>query len=196
MVRRRRMVRSFTDEPVAPEVVDRILDTARRGPSAGYSQGVEFVVVTDDATRQKLASTGEETLAKSGHKNFVAQAPVHVAICVSPEIYKSRYRESDKMAVVSELTEDELWHTPFWFTDGGAALTLLLLAAVDENIAAAFIGVEPAFVRNLLDIPDDYIPIGVALLGHEAPDAERYGDVSAKKRKRRPLNEIVHRDRW
>jgi nitroreductase len=44
LVRGRRMVRSFTDEPVAPEVVRGIMDTARRGPSAGYSQGVEFVV--------------------------------------------------------------------------------------------------------------------------------------------------------
>lgn len=195
-VRRRRMVRSFTDEPVAPEVVERILDTARRGPSAGYSQGVEFVVVTDEATRLELAGEGEEMLAKVGMKNFVAQARVHIVICVSAEMYKSRYRESDKMAVVGDTTEDELWHTPYWFTDGGAAQMLLLLAAVNEGVAAAFIGPQPALLRRLLGIPADYHPIGVALLGHEAPDAKQYGDVSARKRDRRPLDEVVHRGRW
>jgi nitroreductase len=50
VVRRQRMVCSFTAEPVAPDAVERILDAARRGPSAGFSQGTEFVVVTDDAT--------------------------------------------------------------------------------------------------------------------------------------------------
>lgn len=190
------MVRSFTDEPVAPEVVERILNAARRGPSAGYSQGIEFVVVTDEATRLELADMGAKTLAKSGHKNFVAQAPVHVTVCVGPEIYKARYRESDKMAVVADIPEDELWQTPFWYTDGGAALMLLLLAAVDEGIAAAFVGGPPEILRELLAIPADYIPIGTALLGHEAPDARQYGDVAARKRSRRPIGEVVHRERW
>jgi nitroreductase len=196
VVRRRRMVRSFTDEPVDPEIVERILDTARRGPSAGYSQGVEFVVVTDPATRAAIAAPGQEILARSGHQPFVGQAPVHIAICVSPEIYRARYREPDKQKVVSDLAEDKLWETPYWHTDGGAALMLLLLAAVDEGIAAAFVGGEQRYCREVLGIPEEYIPIGVALLGHEAPDAREYGDVSATRRPRRPLSETVHRERW
>jgi nitroreductase len=196
VVRRRRMVRSFTEEPVDPEVVERILDTARRGPSAGYSQGVEFVVVTDSQTRAAIAAPGEEVLARSGHKQFVAQAPVHIAICVSPEIYRARYREPDKQAAVADWTEDELWQTPYWYVDAGAALLLILQAAVNEGIAAAFVGGEQKHYREVLGIPEEYIPIGVALLGHEAPDARDYGDVSATTRPRRPLEEIVHRDRW
>ena len=46
VVRVRRMVRAFTDEPVPPEVVARILDLARHAPSAGYTQGQSFVTVT------------------------------------------------------------------------------------------------------------------------------------------------------
>ena len=84
------MVRSFTDEPVAPDVVRRIVDTARRGPSAGYSQGVEFVVVTDPAVRATIAAPAQEILDVSGHHNFVAQAPVHVVVCVSPEVIQAR----------------------------------------------------------------------------------------------------------
>lgn len=140
VVRRRRMVRSFTDEPVAPDVLKRILDIARRGPSAGYSQGVEFVVVTDPDMRAAIAAPGDEMFGKLGRPNFVAQAPVHVVVCTSPEKYKSRYREPDKMRVVGHMDEDKLWQVPFWHTDAGAAMMLLLLAAVDEGIAAALVG--------------------------------------------------------
>jgi nitroreductase len=40
------MVRQFTDEPIAPESLDRILRNAVRGPSAGFSQGQAFLVLT------------------------------------------------------------------------------------------------------------------------------------------------------
>ena len=46
-VRRRRMVRNYRDEPVDAAAVERIVDAGRRAPSAGFSQGVSFVVVTD-----------------------------------------------------------------------------------------------------------------------------------------------------
>ncbi|MEV6288083.1 nitroreductase family protein [Kribbella sp. NPDC051770] len=198
VVRRRKMVRSFTDEPVDPDVVRRVLDVARRGPSAGYSQGVEFVVVTDPATRAAIAEPGREMFEQLQRPDFVAQAQVHVVICVSPEIYKGRYREADKQQVVSEIDEDALWVVPFWYTDAGAAMTLLLLAAVDEGIGAAFVGgLEADDVRTLLGIPAEYIPVGIALLGHEAPDAKTWGDVAAAgRRPRRRYDEVVHQERW
>lgn len=196
VVRRRRMVRSFTDQAVDAEVVQRILDLARRGPSAGYSQGVEFVVVTDDDTRAAIAQPHAETLARSGHHNFVAQAPVHIVVCVRPETYRARYREPDKQQAVADWTDERLWSVPYWHTDAGAALMLLLLAAVNEGVAAAFVGGHPDRLRALLGIPAEVIPIGVALLGHEAADARQFGDVSAAPRRRRPLSEIVHTERW
>jgi hypothetical protein len=48
----------------------------------------------------------------------------------------------------------------------------------------------------LLGIPDEYVIVGAVLLGHAAPDARRYGDVSAEPRRRRPLADVVHRERW
>ena len=44
-VRRRRMVRAFTEAPVDPATVDHLVDLARRAPSAGHSQGWAFVVL-------------------------------------------------------------------------------------------------------------------------------------------------------
>jgi nitroreductase len=172
------------------------LDAARRGPSAGYSQGVEFVVVTKPFTRAAIAAPAQETLDISGHHNFVAQAPVHVVVCVNPEAYRSRYREADKMAVRANISDEVLWEVPYWYQDAGSALMLLLLAAVDEGIGAAFVGGDADLLHRLLGIPEDFIPVGIALLGHEAPDARSFGDVSAKTRPRRAFDDVVHSERW
>lgn len=60
VVRRRRMVRNFTDQPVADDALKRIIAAGQRAPSAGFSQGVVFVTVTDVATRQEVARLGGE----------------------------------------------------------------------------------------------------------------------------------------
>ena len=59
-VARRRMVRSYLPDPVPAEALDRILDAARRGPSAGFAQAVEFVVVTSRTGRDSLAAAAGE----------------------------------------------------------------------------------------------------------------------------------------
>ena len=45
VVRRRRMVREYADDPVDPAIVDRVLANAVRAPSAGFSQGWAFLVL-------------------------------------------------------------------------------------------------------------------------------------------------------
>jgi hypothetical protein len=51
-------------------------------------------------------------------------------------------------------------------------------------------------LRELVGMPHDYVPIGIALLGHEAVDARDFGDVSARPRLRRPFDEVVHVNHW
>jgi len=46
VLKRRKMVRAFTSEPLAPGTVDRLLKAAQRAPSAGFSQGYSFLVLT------------------------------------------------------------------------------------------------------------------------------------------------------
>ena len=59
VVTKRRMVRNFSDEPISNDEVDRILNLARRGPSAGFSQGQDFIVVNDKAKRLEIAALCE-----------------------------------------------------------------------------------------------------------------------------------------
>lgn len=189
VVRRRRMVRRYTDEPVDPAAVERIIDHARRAPSAGFSQGQCFVVVTDPAIRERLAEVADEPgHVARGFQPWISSAPVHVVPCVRRAVYRERYGEPDK---ASSTPPDE-WEVPYWWVDGGAALLLVLLSAVDEGLAAGFLAVDVAPLRAVLGIPDDVVPLGLVTIGHPAPDRRS----SSVRRGRRPAHETVRWQHW
>ena len=198
MVRKRRMVRSFTDEPVGKEAIERILDIARRGPSAGYSQGVEFVLVTDAAVRRAL-SADPAALKNAGLPSFVAQAPAAIVVCTSEERYTKRYHEPDKMRIRRETPDDDLWLVPYWHTDAGAALMLILLAAVNEGLGAGVAGLMgregQERIQRELGMPTTYTAAAIVAIGHAAADAKDLSG-SARTKKRRALEDVVHRERW
>lgn len=192
VIRRRRMVRNYTDEPVDSETLDRILDTGTRIPSAGFSQGVFLVAVTDQEKRSEIARlSGEEDYVGMGMDPWISRAPVHVLVCVSSRVYADRYSEEDKGGPDSPLAKAENWPVPYWWVDGGAAMQNLLLAAVDEGLAAGFLGSHRMpEIKEALGIPDDVSPIGIVTIGHPAPD-RRSGSLD---RGRRP--DTIHHEGW
>ena len=135
LVNKRRMVRNFTDEPVADDVIDRILEAAKHGPSAGFTQGQDFIVVTDPAMKQRLAGFCEEpSYTQMGFDPFISKAPVVIVPCANEGAYHRRYQQPDK---VDESGEEIEWPVPYWFMDAGHAVMLILLAVVYEGLAAA-----------------------------------------------------------
>ena len=191
VVRRRRMVRHFADEPVAPEVIERMLDLAQHAPSAGFTQGQAFVVVTRPELRREIARLcGEEGYVAGGFHPFISGAPVLVVACTSEAAYHRRYREPDKLrADGAEIA----WPVPYWHLDIGCAVMILLLAAVDEGLAAGFAGAHDLdALRALLGIPAEVTPVGVIPIGHRAPDVPS----PSLKRGRKPAAEFVHWERW
>ena len=191
-VRRRRMVRNYADDPVDGEALARILDVAQRAPSAGFSQGVSFVVVTDVESRREIALlAGEEEYVADGFDPWISKAPVHVVICVRKDAYLERYREVDKGGPDGPSGTEAGWPVPYWWVDAGASMMLLLLAVVDEGLAGGFLGSHDLDgLSALLGIPDDVAPIGVVTIGHAAPD-RRSGSLA---RGRRP--DAIHRETW
>lgn len=193
VVRTRRMVRHFTPEPVPVETVERIVRVAQRAPSAGFSQGISFVLIGDPETRRRVAAIAgeQESYVSDGFHPFISEAPVQIILCASEKVYKDRYREPDKKP--DPDAEEQEWPVPYWHTDAGCALMLLLLAAVDEGLAGAFVGVwDHDGLRALLGIPEHVTPVGVVMIGHGAPD-KRSGSL---KRGRRALDDVLHRERW
>jgi nitroreductase len=88
---------------------------------------------------------------------------------------------------------------PFWFVDAGAALMLLLLAAVDEGLAAGLSGVEgeaAAQVRARFGIPDDVTVVVLVTIGRAAPDPGWSAVTSRRTQPRRAPEESVRWERW
>ena len=192
VVRKRRMVRHFHREPVPTKVIGKLLEFALHAPSAGFSQGWAYVVVTGEELKKKVGEIqGEDDFyAHRRFHKFISEAPALIVACASEKIYHDRYRESDKLK--EDGTEIE-WPTPYWYFDIGSACMLILLAAVNEGLATAFTGVfRVDQMKQLLGIPEHFHPVGVISVGHPAEDVKS----PSLKRGRRPLNEVVHYEHW
>ena len=185
------MVRNYRDEPVDPEVVERIVEAGRRAPSAGHSQGQALVVVTGSTGRKEIARlAGEEEYVAMGMDPWISRAPVHIIVCVSMQRYLDRYAERDKMGRPNDETD---WPVPYWWVDAGASMMLLLLAARAEGLEAGFLGSHRMDdLKQAFGIPADMEPIGVVTIGHPAPDRRS----TSLDRGRRDRSETIHYERW
>jgi nitroreductase len=197
VVRRRRMVRRYSPEPVDPAAVDRLLDAARRAPSAGFAQGWGFLVLDapGDVARFWAAATPPERAARpDAWLRGMRTAPVVVVPFSSAQVYLDRYAEADKGWTDRDPGR---WPVPYWHVDAGMAALLILLTAVDERLGACFFGIPAAGVaplREAFGVPDAFAPVGAITVGRPAADERASG--SAVRRARRPAAEVVHRGHW
>lgn len=188
------MVRNYSDEPVPDAVVDRIVDAGLRSPSAGFSQGVRCVIVTDTSMQTAIAlEAGEDAYVARGFEPWLTSAPVLIALCVDPGAYEDRYAAADKAGSTAIDPSTGAWVVPYWWVDAGASLMAMLLAATDEGLATGFLGAHACGdIADLLGTPDGVELVGVVSLGHGAPDRPS----SSVARGRRDRADMVFRDRW
>ena len=193
------MVRRFDPgRPVGRAELDAVLYAAQRAPSAGYSQGWDFVVLTGEDERTAFwaavadDSSGDSSGGSAGEPDAwlrgVSAAPALVLCLSDPDAYLDRYAEPDKGWTDRDPAR---WPVPYWDVDTGMAAMAMLLAAVDEGLGALFFGVPPAAhdrVRQAHGIPGNRRLVGVVALGHERT---RVGG-SSRTRARRPAAEVVH----
>lgn len=194
VVRRRRMVRRFDPaRPVSRATVERCLYAALRAPSAGFSQGWDFLVLEGPEQRDAFwDASREDDGAPDEWLRGVRAAPVLVLCLSDPDTYLDRYAMPDKGW---EDRDPARWPVPYWDVDTGMAALLMLLTAVDEGLGALFFGVPPArqeAVRRAHGIPHNRRIVGVVALGHELRRVEG----SSRVRRRRGAEEVVHWGRF
>jgi nitroreductase len=192
------MVRDFRSDAVDPGVIDRLLDGARRGPSAGNTQAVRFLVLD---TPEAVARYWDLTLPAARRDGFawpgLLVAPVLVVVLVDPGAYPRRYTEADKVA--TGLGADlAAWPVPYWWVDGGAAVQTLLLGAVDAGFGACLFGLfaHEAAVLAAHGVPTGWRAVGTVAVGHPAISAGGERPGRSALRPRPPLSAVVHRGRW
>jgi nitroreductase len=198
VVANRRMVRSFENKPIPPEVVERMLRNALRAPSASNIEGWAFLVLEGaDQTGRFFDLTHRETYGVPQ----LFQAPLVIVCLSSKDAYLDRYAQPDK----GWTDRDESrWPVPYWDIDAGMAALLILLTAEDEGLGALFFGMggPGSALRGATDltafcaaygIPETHRPIGAVAIGYKGkPSAE----ISQRPSKRRSYEAMVHRGHW
>jgi nitroreductase len=169
VLRRRRMVRTFIDQPVDDAVLQRLLRTAQRAPSAGHTQPLEIVVVRDPAVRRELSAASWSRGARPD------AGQVTVVFCGDLVREAERYgaRGAGK----------------YLYMDVGYALLLFMLSAIDQGLACALIGdFHEEHVQAALGLPPQVVPVGMVIVG--------YGNEPPRERPWRPVRDIIHYERY
>jgi 5,6-dimethylbenzimidazole synthase len=198
IARRRDVRRQFTGEPVDDAVLRRVLEAAHAAPSVGLTQPWDFVLVRDTELRRRFQEhvaaerdafaatlTGERAATFSRISvEGVLQSSLGVVVTYDPQ------RGAPAVLGRHAIADTGLYSTCL-------AIQNLWLAATAENLGVGWVSFyrEP-FLRELLAIPEHVRPVGWLCLGpvshlEEVPDLERHGW-----RRRRPLEEAVHLDRY
>jgi len=198
VVRRRRMVRTYDPErPVPPEIVDKIIKHALRAPSAGFSQGWGFLVLTSQPDRDLFwSSATEDDLADAAEPGSwlerMRSAPLIIVALSNKSVYLDRYAQDDK----GWTDRDEShWPVPYWDIDTGFASLLMHLTAVNEGLGSCFIGLPVQTIqafKTAFGVPEEYAPIGALTVGYRAPDKRS----PSLRRGHRPVDDVVHHGRW
>ena len=188
------MVRTYSDEPVDPAVVDRVLAHALRAPSAGFAQGWAFLVLDTpaDVERYWRATAGPRLDEPDRWLRGMTTAPVVIVPLSHKDAYLDRYAEPDKGW--TDRSEDR-WPVPYWHLDTAMASLLMLLTAVDEGLGACFFGVPGErhdALRAEFGVPAAYTPIGAITLGHRVPGDDGSRGSAARGRR----TDVIHRGGW
>ena len=194
VLRRRRMVRSFEDRAIAPDVLERVMRSVLHAPTAGFTQGNEFLVLTAREATQRFVEITDDPRWPLDPDELAAPLPVIVLPMSNEGAYLERYSREDK-AEFGMQTADA-WPVPYWHLDAAMASMLILLAAIDEGLGGWFFGISygEAELLRAFDVPSAFRPIGAIALGYPAQDEEPTG--SSVKLRRRPYEEIVHVGHW
>ncbi len=171
----RRMIRRYTNQPIAPETIERLLEAATRAPSPHNRQPWRFAIVLGDARerlagamgaqlRQDLQHDGvladviEKDVARSHARITSAQACI--AMCLSMrdmDVYPDvRRNNAEKWMAVQAVA---------------AAGQNMLLAATDIGLGACWMCAPlfcPEVVRGVLGLTEDWEPQALITLGYPA----------------------------
>ena len=145
VIKTRKSIRRYKDTPVEPEKLANVLEAARLAPSARNLQDWKFIAVTDTEKRLALQEA-------CGGQRQVGQAPVTLVVCAN--------NDSNMSCGLSKTT-----------IDCCIAMSFMLLQAEEEGLGMCWLGHFYADkVKEILNIPEDYIVVAVSPLGYADED--------------------------
>jgi nitroreductase len=148
LLRTRRSIRRFTDQPVEQEKLDLLLEAALRSPSSKGNDPWEFIVVTDKERLEQLSA------AKAHGATFLNGAPLAIVVCADPA-------KSD-----------------VWVEDAAIATTLIHLQATDLGLASCWVQMRlrqredqtssQDYLSDILALPEGLMVLAIVGIGYPA----------------------------
>ena len=167
-IKGRRSIRAFKNEDISSETVEKLIDAARWAPSAGNIQPWEFIIVRNLEIKRNLAKAAL-------NQSFIEEAPVVIVVCAD------EIRSSQGYGVRGK--------TLYCIQDTAAATQNIHLAAYSLGLGTCWVGAfNEEEARKILEIPEGVRPVAIIPVGYpaEKPSA----------RNRRPLNQIIHYEKF
>jgi len=177
----RRSVRSFTDEPVDPTVVEAAVAEALTAPAPHHTRPVRFVWVRDPEVRLRLLNAMKDRwradlLADGRPADAVERRVSRGQILYDAPELVIPFMVPDGAHSYPDATRTAAETTMFTVA-AGAAVQALLVALAVRDVGSCWIGstiFAAALAREVLDLPSDWQPLGAIAIGHpEEPPAPR-----------------------
>jgi len=175
LIRARRSVRRYAEQPVERTVIEECLEAARLAPSAENAQPWRFVVVDDPEVKARLAQAAFSGVYRP--TRFAARAATIVAVLAKPDILANRLGTA-------------IQGTKYYLIDCGIACQQFVLRATELGLGVCYIGwYSKRGVRKVLQVPRSHDIVVLLAVGY--PDA-----APAKSKPRKPLSDLVSYNRF
>jgi nitroreductase len=150
----RQSVRRYSDQAVAPEKIDQLIEAVRLAPSASNSQPWKLILVTDPVLRDQVARATFSTLVS--FNAFVLQAPVLAVLVI------------EKPKIITQIG-GRLKNRDFPLIDIGIAAEHFCLQAAELGLGTCMLGwFDEPLVQQLLQIPKEKRVGLIISLGYDA----------------------------
>lgn len=144
----RRSIRQFRQEPIAREILQKLVDAARLAPSGANRQPLEYVIVDEDHVKKDLYPSLKWAgyIVPRGNPKPGFEPTAYIIVLANTTIRTKGYE---------------------W--DAGAAIEHIILTALEEGIGSCWIAsVDREHVRKTFQIPENYKIDSIVALGYSA----------------------------
>lgn len=191
----RRDVRGqFTDEPITPEMLSRVMMAAHYAPSVGFMQPWSFILIRTLETKKKVHALFTKAHAEAAemfdgakretYRNLklegILEAPLNLCITCDKD------RAGPVVLGRTHIPEMDLYSTV-------CAVQNLWLAARAEGLGMGWVSIlDQDRLKEVLGLPKNVVPVAYLCLGHVSEFSDKPELQKAGWRRRLPIEELTH----
>lgn len=197
-IERRHSVRTYSDRPVDPAILRKLVEAAHQAPSSRNLQPWEFIVVTDPAVKRELrVAANDQAQVEEAGAVFVCLGSLHQQDALADRIERSipadatPERIARSMRTVYRMRHDEQLRMMHVLTNTYIGISFLVLAAEALGLSTVWMGgFDAERVKEILLIPEGFYVASLVSVGYPSEEYQ------PGPRKRRPMEEIQHWNRF